>query len=95
MKKFTLIELLVVVAILGILLSILLPSISNAREKARRSVCKSNLKQQAVCITMYESDNDDFFPMHTLTSPWRVTWDDRLSDYDGRDLTEAQKKPES
>ncbi|NRA69286.1 MAG: prepilin-type N-terminal cleavage/methylation domain-containing protein, partial [Pseudobacteriovorax sp.] len=44
-KKITLIELLVVVAILGILVSILLPALGQAREKVKRSVCKSNLRQ--------------------------------------------------
>ena len=42
MKKFTLIELLFVVAILGILISILMPSLSKARKSAASSVCKSN-----------------------------------------------------
>ena len=44
-NKFTLIELLTVVAIIGILLTILLPSLSQAREKAYSAVCKSNVKQ--------------------------------------------------
>ena len=58
MKKFTLIELLVVVAIIGILASMLLPSLARAREKARISVCISNQKQLAYAYTMYADDND-------------------------------------
>ena len=52
MKKFTLIELLVVVGILGILVSLLLPSLSKAREKGKSAVCKSNLKQVGLYNTM-------------------------------------------
>lgn len=55
-KGFTLIELLVVVAILGILMSILLPSLSKARLKAKAAVCLSNLKQQGVAYNLYMTD---------------------------------------
>ena len=58
MKKFTLIELLVVVAIIGILASMLLPSLGQARLKAKGAVCKSNLKQLHVMSEVYSLDND-------------------------------------
>ena len=57
-KKFTLIELLVVVAIIGILSSILLPSLGEAREKGRSAVCLSNLKQLSICFEMYRESYD-------------------------------------
>jgi prepilin-type N-terminal cleavage/methylation domain-containing protein/prepilin-type processing-associated H-X9-DG protein len=62
MKKFTLIEILVVVAIIGILASLLLPSLSRARNKARQAVCTSNLKQMYYGVLSYTSDNDGKYP---------------------------------
>ena len=62
MKKFTLIELLVVVAIIGILSSLLLPSLSNAREQTKTAVCLSNLKQVGVGIYTFSSNEKGKLP---------------------------------
>jgi prepilin-type N-terminal cleavage/methylation domain-containing protein len=62
MKKFTLVELLVVVAIIGILVSLLLPSLRMAREATKFAVCKSNLSQHAKVVYMATDDNNNRFP---------------------------------
>lgn len=64
-KKFTLIELLVVVAIIGILASMLLPSLAKARDKGKMAVCKSNLKQIGYCAAMYSDANSDWYAVST------------------------------
>ena len=76
MKRFTLIELLVVTAILGILISILLPSISKSRELTKRAVCTTNLSQIGKATISYAADHDGFFPKNYSEYPgnnWRMT----------------------
>ena len=60
-KKFTLIELLVVIAIIGILSSMLLPSLGAAREKTKTAVCLSQLKQLGTAYIMYTDSNNGMF----------------------------------
>ena len=61
-QGFTLIELLVVIAIIAILIALLLPAVQQAREAARRTQCRNNMKQIALAMHNYHDVNQTFPP---------------------------------
>jgi len=68
-RGFTLIELLVVIAIIAILIALLLPAVQQAREAARRTQCKNNLKQMALACHNYH-DTHSMFPLNRDMTNW-------------------------
>ena len=78
-QGFTLIELLVVIAIIAVLIALLLPAVQQAREAARRTQCKNNMKQLGLSMHNYESTFNQF-PMAAV---WNV-------DASGSNLTYGQ-----
>ncbi len=63
-RGFTLIELLVVIAIIAVLIALLLPAVQQARESARRTQCKNNLKQFGLALHNYHDVYNMFPPRH-------------------------------
>ena len=65
-RAFTLVELLVVIAIIALLAALLLPSLKQAREKARRVVCASNERQLNISMMLYADSNSGWLPIRGL-----------------------------
>lgn len=75
MKKraFTLIELLVVISIIAILMAVMMPALGKARESAKSVLCKSNLKQVGVVLSLYAEDYNNKLPYPKQLTQW-MSW---------------------
>jgi len=78
-RAFTLVELLVVVGIIGVLVSLLLPGLSRAKQSARSVVCLSNLRQQGIALNMYVGENGAY-PIYEVP-PAQKFWAHFLEPY--------------
>ncbi len=61
-KAFTLIELLVVIAIIALLLAIIVPALSKAKEITHRIICRNNIRQQCLGTIIYSEESDGWVP---------------------------------
>lgn len=83
---FTLTELLVVIAVIGILAALLLPSLSSARAKARRTTCLNNLRQINLGVHQYSDDSSDTSPSSRLaTNGIFIDYKNLIQGYVGRE----------
>lgn len=84
---FTLIEMLVVIAILGVLVALLAPSLSRAREAGRSALCFANQRQVELAIEQFADDQDDRFPrsQHSAFAKRELPWGRALAPYLGSD----------
>lgn len=73
MKKFTLLELMVVIAIIGILITILVPSLSRARDEAQGIICINNLAQISVATHIYTNESE-WFPEYFRQVEWDMDY---------------------
>jgi len=80
---FTLIELLVVIAIIALLIGILLPSLSGARDSARSVQCLSSLRSLGMAMSMYAEDNKDVLPRskHSVGFSGVLPWAPQMFEY--------------
>ncbi len=78
-RGFTLIELLVVLMIIGALMAILVPTLSRAKESAKKTKCLSNVRQLQITLQLYADSNDGRVPPRHYEEG--AVWVDRLEPY--------------
>ncbi len=83
-RGFTLIEMLVVIAILALLISLVVPVVSNSLKKGRELGCLSNLRQLGQALVMYASDHNSQLPRYQDSNGY---WDEKLAKYLGEEAT--------
>jgi prepilin-type N-terminal cleavage/methylation domain-containing protein/prepilin-type processing-associated H-X9-DG protein len=75
-RAFTLVELLVVIGIIALIMAILLPTISKARQSAVKASCASNVRQICAALTAYSNDNKLHLPTYATAGPLgQYNWD--------------------
>jgi prepilin-type N-terminal cleavage/methylation domain-containing protein/prepilin-type processing-associated H-X9-DG protein len=92
---FTLIELLVVIAIIAILASLLLPALSQAKDKAKAIACNNNLRQLIVATMLYEDDQKALpigYPPGVGIATYSTIWYIQLEPYLGKKATVQTNK---
>ena len=79
-SAFTLLELLVAIAVIGLLVAILVPSLSAVRERARQIQCVSNLKQIGTAFYLYADERGGVYP-EAWNASLSLRWHDELLRY--------------
>ena len=89
-RSFTLLELIIVISIIGILMTLFLPSLQKARMSTIRSVCLNNEKQLYIAYELYSGENSDYLPPSSVADGY--SWDDLIAPYMGRDMSQSLRQ---
>ncbi len=86
---FTLTELLIVLAVITVLIALLMPVLSRAREHARAVACQSNLRQIGLAVILYAGENGGYLcgPCGIIDPPWSQSYVYYPTDADARSMT--------